>query len=147
MTRPALAGWASALLLALGPFLASPARADFRICNQTGSRLGVAIGYNDGQGWVTEGWFTLGSNRCDSFLKGDLSASYYYVHAIDYDRGGEWGGASTMCTREREFTIRGSENCLARGYDRSSFLEINTGQQRSWTLELQDDGRTTGGAP
>ncbi len=120
------------------------ARADFRVCNNTASRVGMTLGYNDGQGWVTEGWFNLKANRCDTILKGELNASFYYVYAVDYDRGGEWGGQSFMCTREREFTIRGNENCLARGYDRTGFFEINTGQQRSWTIELNENGQTSG---
>ncbi len=35
-------------------------------------------------------------------------------------------GKSVMCTRNREFTIRGIEDCLARGYDRSGFFEVDT---------------------
>jgi uncharacterized membrane protein len=51
-----------------------------------------------------------------------------------------------MCTRDREFTIRGVEDCLARGFDRSGFFEIDTGEQKSWTVQLTDPGRS-GGAP
>jgi uncharacterized membrane protein len=131
-------------LLALAIFGAWPARADFRVCNNTTSRIGLAIGYHDGRSWVTEGWFNLRPSRCDSVFKGDLTASFYYVYAVDYDHGGEWGGKSYMCTREREFTIRGSGNCLARGFDRTGFFEINTGRQHNWTVEINENGQTTG---
>ena len=43
-----------------------------------------------------------------------------------------------MCSREKEFTIRGTENCLARGYDRTGFFEVDTSEQRSWTVQLTD---------
>ena len=43
-----------------------------------------------------------------------------------------------MCTRDREFTIRGVEDCLARGFDRSGFFEVDTGEQKSWTIQLTD---------
>ncbi len=43
-----------------------------------------------------------------------------------------------MCSRDKEFTIRGTENCLARGYDRTGFFEVDTGEQRSWTVQLTD---------
>ena len=43
-----------------------------------------------------------------------------------------------MCSREKEFTIRGTDNCLARGFDRTGFFEIDTGEQRSWTVQLTD---------
>jgi len=43
-----------------------------------------------------------------------------------------------MCSRDKEFTIRGTDNCLARGYDRTGFFEVDTGEQRSWTVQLTD---------
>ncbi len=137
---------APAAILLAGCLFASEARADLRICNVTASRVGVAVGYRDQQGWVTEGWFNLRPNSCEAVLKGDLSFKYYYVHAIDYDRGGEWSGRSYMCTREREFTVRGFENCLARGFDRTGFFEIDTGEQKHWTVQLTDASRQ-GGTP
>jgi uncharacterized membrane protein len=124
----------------------TPAAADLRICNTTSSRIGVAVGYRDQQGWLTEGWFNLRPNGCEAVLKGDLTFRYYYVYGIDYDRGGEWSGASYMCTREREFTVRGFENCLARGFERTGFFEIDTGEQKNWTVQLSDSGRQ-GGKP
>ena len=126
-------------LIAL-PFLASanPAHADLRVCNGTGSRVGIAIGYRDAQGWITEGWWNIAPRGCETLFRGTLAARFYYVHAVDYDRGGEWSGKSVLCTRNREFTIRGIEDCLARSYDRSGFFEVDTGEQRSWTVQLTE---------
>jgi hypothetical protein len=45
-----------------------------------------------------------------------------------------------MCTREKEFTIRGTEDCLARGFDRTGFFEVDTGEQRAWTVQLTETG-------
>jgi uncharacterized membrane protein len=119
---------------------AGPATADFRLCNNTGSRVGVAIGYKDGEGWTTEGWWNLPSRSCETILKGDLVARYYYVYAIDYDRGGEWMGQAFMCTRDKEFTIRGISDCLAHGFDRTGFFEVDTSEQKSWTVQLTESG-------
>ncbi|MBA4335742.1 MAG: DUF1036 domain-containing protein [Bosea sp. (in: a-proteobacteria)] len=132
--------------LVAGALLAgsAPALADLRMCNTTGSRVGVAIGYRDAQGWTTEGWWNIAPRACETLLRGTLAARFYYVHAVDYDRGGEWTGKSVMCTRNKEFTIRGIEDCLARGYERAGFFEVDTGEQKSWTIQLTD---TTGGAP
>jgi uncharacterized membrane protein len=116
----------------------APAAADFRLCNNTGSRVGVALGYKDGDGWTTEGWWNIGSRTCETLLKGTLVARFYYVFALDYDRGGEWSGQAFMCTRDKEFTIRGTDDCLARGFDRTGFFEVDTGEQRSWTVQLTD---------
>jgi uncharacterized membrane protein len=117
---------------------ARPAAADFRLCNNTPSRVGVAVGYKDADGWTTEGWWNLPSRTCETVLKGNLVARFYYVYAIDYDRGGEWTGRAYMCTRDREFTIRGIGDCLAHGYDRTGFFEVDTGEQRAWTVQLTE---------
>lgn len=119
---------------------AAPAAADFRLCNATPSRVGVALGYKDSENWVTEGWWNIAASSCETLLKGNLGARYYYVYAIDYDHGGEWGGAAFMCTRGKEFTIRGVEECSNRGFDRTGFFEIDTGEQRSWTVQLSESG-------
>ena len=128
--------------LALTP---APAFADFHLCNMTGSRIGLAVGYKGADGrWTTEGWWNLAARTCETLLKGTLVARYYYVYAVDYDRGGEWSGHAFMCTRDKEFTIRGTEDCLARGFDRTGFFEVDTGEQRAWTVQLTD---TADGVP
>ena len=71
-----------------------------------------------------------------------MIARYYYIYAIDYDRGGEWAGHAYMCSREKEFTIRGTEDCLARGFDRTGFFEVDTGEQRAWTVQLTETAET-----
>lgn len=132
-----------AVILAAGAF-ATPAHADLNLCNMTGGRVGIALGYRDAQGWITEGWWNLNARGCETLLKGPLAARFYYVYAVDYDRGGEWSGRSFMCTRDREFTIRGVEDCLARGFDRSGFFEVDTGEQKSWTIQLTETNRPGG---
>ena len=124
---------AAALLLST-----QAAQADFRLCNNTGGRVGISIGYKDNEGWTTEGWWTISPRSCETLLRGSLVARYYYIYAVDYDRGGEWSGHAFMCSRDKEFTIRGTENCLARGFDRTGFFEVDTGEQRSWTVQLTD---------
>ena len=127
------AAFAAAIALAC-----EPAMADFRLCNNTASRVGVAVGYKENEGWTTEGWWNLAARSCETVLRGALAARYFYVYAVDYDRGGEWSGHAFMCTREKEFTIRGTEDCLARGYDRTGFFEVDTGDQASWTVQLTE---------
>src|SRR5579872_469774 len=142
---PALFAFAAALLF-LGA-TTEPAAADFRLCNNTASRVGVAIGYKDAEGWTTEGWWNLPSHTCETILKGNLVARFYYVYAIDYDRGGEWMGQAFMCTRDKEFTIRGIADCLARGFDRTGFFEVDTGEQRAWTVQLTETSEQPAATP
>ena len=77
----------------------SSARADLKLCNATSSRLGVAIGYQDQKGWATEGWWNIPAQTCETLLKA-MPSRFIYVHAVDYDRGGEWGGTNFMCTSD-----------------------------------------------
>ena len=121
---------------------AFPAAADFRICNITKSRIGIALGYKDAEGWATEGWWNLNAGNCETLLRGSLAARFYYIYAVDYDRGGEWSGQAFMCTRDKEFTIRGTGDCLARGFDRTGFFEVDTGEQQTWTVQLTETNET-----
>ena len=118
---------------------AQPARADFRLCNNTSNRIGIAVGYKvENEGWTTEGWWNLAARSCEVLVRGALVARFYYIYAVDYDRGGEWSGQAFMCTRDKEFTIKGTEDCLARGFDRTGFFEVDTGEQPSWTVQLTE---------
>ena len=117
---------------------ATTAEADLKLCNTTASRVGVAIGYKDAEGWATEGWWNIPSHACETLLKGVLIAQFYYIHAVDYDRGGEWGGSLYMCTDDKSFTIRDTKDCVKRGYKRTGFFEVDTGEERDWTVRLTD---------
>src|SRR5229473_7882600 len=133
--RALVAGHLLALPLALIP---DPAAADFRLCNNTSSRVGISVGYKENEGWSTEGWWNLAARTCETLLRGVLVARFYYIYAIDYDHGGEWSGQAFMCTREKEFTIKGTADCLARGFDRTGFFEVDTAAQPSWTVQLTE---------
>jgi uncharacterized membrane protein len=118
---------------------AGAGHADLRVCNKTASRVGIALGYITEQNWVTEGWWSVDAASCATILPGPLSSRYYYMYAVDYDQGGEWGGNSAyLCTQERAFTIEGVNDCVARGFQRTGFYEVDTGSQESWTIQLTD---------
>ena len=133
MRKALIAACAAVTTLGLGT---ASAAADFKLCNNTESRVGVALGYKDLQGWASEGWWNIGPNACETLLKGPLIARYYYVFAVDYDKGGSWGGKSIMCTRDKLFTIRGLKNCVERGYQKTGFFEVDTGEESDWTVSL-----------
>ena len=131
-------------VLALMCAFSLPARADLKMCNNTMSRVGVALGYKDKEGWASEGWWTIDANQCLPLLKGDLIARYYYVYAVDYEKGGSWGGKSMMCIREKVFTIRGIEDCIGRGYQKIGFFEVDTSEETDWTVSLSGEKTTPG---
>lgn len=140
--RASIAGFLPAFCILILCLWSAPVAADFRLCNNTSSRVGIALGYKDTDGWTTEGWWNVSSHACETLLRGTLIARYYYIYALDYDHGGEWSGQAFMCSRDKEFTIKGTDNCLARGFDRTGFFEIDTGDQRAWTVQLTETGES-----
>ena len=120
------------------------AHADFRICNRTSARIGLAIGVKEGPIFITQGWYNMKPNACDNPIKDDLKAGPYYIYGVDYDRGGEWSGPQLLCIGDHEFYVEGSADCYARGYERAGFRRIETKGQRNWTLDITDETSTTG---
>jgi len=127
-------------LLAAGIALcaATPAAADLKICNSTTGRVGVALGYQGAKGWVTEGWWTIAGESCETLLKGKPKNRMFYVYAVDYDRGGEWAGRTVLCTDDKAFVIHGNANCEQRGHRRAGFMEVDTNNSHDWTIRLGD---------
>lgn len=130
----------AAVLVCWCAMLISPsiAKADLKLCNSTASRVGISIGYRDDNGWSTEGWWNIASQTCEILLRGAVPSRFVYVHAVDYDRGGSWIGKSFMCTADKSYAIRGVENCASRGYQRTGFFEVDTGESKEWTIQLTD---------
>lgn len=123
---------------------ASPAHADFRVCNATQSLVGVGIGYRSKAGWITEGWWHIEGSTCKTLIEGPLSSRFYYLYAEDAERGGRWDGPITMCVAEKEFKIAGVTDCVARGFQRAGFQEYDTGEQANWMVQLTDEPATGG---
>ena len=129
------------------PFAAAPAHADFKVCNDTSTQVGVSIGYRKTEGWVTEGWWLVPGQACATVIPGKLKSRYFYVFAEDEKSGGQWRGPVFMCTSNREFRIKGLKDCYARGHEQMGFFEVDTGQQATWQVRLTEGARTHGAQP
>ena len=133
---------AGAFLLCVG----HGASASFKICNKTSARIGVAIGLDESKDATkptvfSQGWFNIKPDTCEIILANELGAGPYFLHAIDYDRGGEWGGTTLMCVSDRDFDIAGVADCYARGFSRAGFRRIETNGQKQWNIDLTDGNR------
>ncbi len=117
------------------------ARADLQVCNDTKSLVGVAIGYRENKKWITEGWWRIPASVCTSVIEGKLSARYYYLHAEEADSGGRWRGPVFMCTSNKQFKVNGVKDCFARGYERTGYFEVDTGDQKNWQVRLTEANR------
>ena len=117
-----------------------PALADLRVCNQTGNEISIALGYRVPNGWQSEGWWIAPPSQCATVFEGDLSqlSRFFYIFAADDIGGGAWDGDFFLCTTDETFTIFGYQNCLARGYERTGFFEVDTQSRSDWMLQLTD---------
>ncbi len=129
----------AASVVVLSQLVVTPALAGLRVCNQTGKTVSIALGYRAEQGWKSEGWWVAPPDTCSSVFQGDLNSRYYYLFAADDISGGTWDGEIFMCTRDESFTILGVEDCLARGYERTGFFEVDTQSRSNWTLQLTEN--------
>lgn len=121
----------------------APALADLRVCNQTGNQVSIALGYRAARGWQSEGWWVAPPGECAVVYQGDLNivSRFFYLFAADDIGGGAWDGSFFMCTRDESFTVIGVEDCLARGYERTGFFEVDTQDRSDWMLQLTEGAR------
>ena len=49
-----------------------------------------------------------------------------------------------MCTQRKIFTIRGIEDCEGRTYTKTGFFEVDTAEEKDWTISLSGDKTTQG---
>lgn len=117
---------------------ATPALADLRVCNQTGNPVSIALGYRAERGWQSEGWWVAPPTQCATVYQGDLNSRFFYLFVADDVGGGAWDGSVFMCTRDESFTIFGVEDCLARGYERTGFFEVDTQNRSDWMIQLTE---------
>lgn len=115
---------------------ASPAVAQFAVCNQTFDVVNVAVGQYDRDVFVTSGWWTIGPNQCANVIDEDLRIRYVYVFAQDVFGKTVLSGATPMCVAPDRFQIRGETDCLTRGYLEARFHEVDTRRTERWTLFL-----------
>ena len=114
------------------------AMADLRVCNATQRTVSIALGYRSERGWESEGWWVANPDECAIVYAGPLDSRFYYLFAADDVNGGAWEGRVFMCTRDDSFSISGVEDCLARGYERTGFFEVDTENRTDWTLQLTE---------
>ena len=117
--------------------------AGLEICNQTGGKQSVSIGYKQGGDWVSEGWWNIAPGACTEPVKGELKNRYYYFRATA--SGQTFTGDYAFCTQGGAYTIVGDTECEARGYRSEDFSAIDTGKSaRSFSFALTAENTGAG---
>lgn len=102
------------------------ARAELVVCNDSGVSRSLAIGHGDGAQWTSEGWWVIAPGDCKVVMPGPLKGRYVYWRATA--PGEDFPDEGYMfCTTPEPFTITGSEDCAARGYQAEGFKVADTG--------------------
>jgi|SRR5689334_17234995 len=121
------------LLIAIGP-----AEAKFSVCNKGLREAKVALGRFNGTHWMSEGWFRIAAKKCLPLIPGRLDARYYYLYATDGAQG-TWDGSTNFCVGTGDkFSITGRASCVARGFDKRGFFQIDTGNRFDYSQNLSD---------
>ncbi len=123
-----------------GTLYVSSARAEFTVCNQTLDVINLAVGRDVDEGIQTEGWWTIGANRCVDVIRTELKSRYIYVYAIDVFGQPVLQGNVDMCIASKRFSIRGTESCWQRGHKSAKFQEVDTQDTVRWTLFIRQGG-------
>ena len=133
----------AALLAFFGFFLGAsmPAKAQFAVCNQTIDAINLAVATETSGVFSSEGWWTIGANRCVDIVKEELVSRYIYVYATDVFGqpilAGDFAGHE-MCVAPKKFLIEATDSCWQRGYQQVRFMEVDTQAMIRWTLFLKD---------
>jgi uncharacterized membrane protein len=141
-----LMGFAAMIVAGL-PVIAD---AGLEICNDTDARQTVAVGYQSGDDWISEGWWNLDAGTCGVVIGGDLENRYYYLLA--QSKGWSFTDENIIfCTTPDAFTITGDADCEGRGYQTGRFARIDTGKTAlhhavRLAAFLRRDGPATGAA-
>jgi len=117
---------------------AGPASAGLSVCNKSGHGVRVALGQFNGTRWMSAGWWQVAAKTGTQLTAGRLDARFYYLYATD-GASGTWDGGKNFCVGTTDkFMVIGRGACVARGYDRRGFFEVDTGNRFDWTQSLSD---------
>ncbi|MFB9151320.1 DUF1036 domain-containing protein [Roseovarius ramblicola] len=136
----AACGGLAAAALAWG----GPARAGFSVCNDSFDVLNLAVAYDAGAGFVSEGWWTIAPNRCVAVIRDRILSRYVYVFATDVFNQALLAGDAAFCVADDRFRIPGADECWARGHVAAEFAEVDIGEAGHWTLVLDGSGTPPG---
>ncbi|MGB0697089.1 MAG: DUF1036 domain-containing protein [Rhodospirillaceae bacterium] len=120
--------------------MSAPAHAWLRFCNDTGRTQNVAVGYQEGDDWVSEGWWVLSSGECKKVLSGDLRYRNYYYRIKSGGVSRKQDASYYFCTETQPFTIVGSHSkghCSSRGHYRRAFKKMYVGEARDFTIDIR----------
>lgn len=144
MLKKLLISSASVLISSVGLVFATPARADFIVCNRAAGRAFVAVTWEqDGLIW-SRGWLQLNPGDCGTALRARVNNTKIGVYAETLS-GGRVSGRTRRCVIwvqvQPSWNIRDAANpdrCRGRGREMKPFEMNLTGSSPDYTYEVFD---------
>jgi uncharacterized membrane protein len=103
----------------------------WQICNHTPDDVWSAIAYDNGQGYISEGWWRLTScGGCKIVYSGSPKLKGVFFHAHNQDRTLNWGDNNQFCVDDgNAFTLGPDENsvrgaCEHEGFRLENFQDL-----------------------
>lgn len=135
---------ATGLMSSLGFVFATPAHADFYLCNKAASKYLAAVTWNTVDGMRSRGWIQLQPGECKQALKADTSNMELGVYGENV-KGGSHTGDTPRCViqfpTQPSWNIVGADDasrCKGKGRVMVNFRRVRTGSGYDSSYELFD---------
>ena len=103
-------------------------------CNDTPHKVMAAVGTDDGKTVISRGWYRIDPGKClHPDVTGQPKQIFSFAAAVDADnrlirfkdKPLNWGGATSLCTRESKFEINDQSDCGTRGLTATGFAPVD----------------------
>lgn len=113
------------------------AQAALIVCNKAPAPVSLTIAYETVQDVMSEGWWTIAPDQCETVVKTELNQQYIYHYAKSEQLGIEWAGTYNFCTlNSPTFRIPGGMDCESRSYRTTGFRQIDLQGAKDYTLDI-----------
>jgi uncharacterized membrane protein len=112
----------------------APSSTGLTWCNDTPHKIMAAVGSDDGKTVVSRGWYRIEPGKClHPDITGQPQQVFSFAEAVDADgrpikfkdKALNWGGVTTLCTRESKFEINEQGDCGTRGLGATGFAAVD----------------------
>lgn len=115
-------------------------------CNDTRYRVMASIGTDDGKAMTTRGWYRIEPGKClHPDVTGHPRQVFSFAEAVDNDgrtikldgKPLNWGGGTTLCSRENQFETNQQRDCDARGFNATGYAAVDIAADSGRTLRFE----------
>jgi uncharacterized membrane protein len=112
----------------------APSSTGLTWCNDTPHKVMAAVATDDGKAVTSRGWYRIEPGKClHPDVTGQPRQIFSFAEAVDgdgraikfKDKALNWGGTTTLCTRESKFEVNEQGDCATRGLAATGFAAVD----------------------